>query len=511
MEKKYLILPVNDSKNSKKYIIKNDSEKLLFDFDSSIDFDNPVFYAYLDITRFFDCNLRVESENGEEVHFSTSCNFPSANEICNYGYLRPVIHFTPMIGWMNDPNGMVFMNGMYHLFFQHNPCSRNWGNMTWGHAVSSDLLHWKEIGDSIFPDEMGTVFSGSAVCDYNNAAGFGKNVMICFYTAAGDTSLISKGKQFTQCIAFSKDNGETFTKYERNPYLSWIKGGNRDPKVEWCEELDKYVMALYLDGSDFELFTSDDLRNWEHWEYLTLKDDNECPAFYPLEIDGERKWVFQGAHDTYVIGTIENGRLCICQEEQRYHIGNISYAPQSFFGTDSRRIRIAWLQSNVDGTVFNSQAGIPTEFFLKRVNGIIRLGSLPVRELESICIDRYEKRTSIETSFEYFPECDLEDCGVDLSVKFHSECSSFSISCFGTKISVDPSKNEYRHGDVVAPLSYSGDMNIRIVFDTLTAEIFADGGLVYSTFKSVADRKRGLLITASKPVELDVRIDILKL
>jgi len=152
---------------------------------------------------------------------------------------RPQFHFTAKKNWLNDPNGLMYYKGEYHLFFQHNPSGIDWGNMTWGHAVSPDMIHWKQLDNAIYPDELGTIFSGSGVVDWSNTAGFkngNKAVMVCIYTSAGDP--------FTQSIAYSNDKGRTWTKYADNPVLGHIVGSNRDPKVIRHVPTEKWIMAL---------------------------------------------------------------------------------------------------------------------------------------------------------------------------------------------------------------------------------------------------------------------------
>ena len=168
--------------------------------------------------------------------------------------LRPQFHFSPKTNWTNDPNGMVYYEGTYHLFFQHNPVGIDWGNMTWGHAVSEDMVHWEELDDEIHPDKLGTIFSGTATIDWDNSAGLqegDEKTIVAFYTYCGPCEQFGKpggDEPFTQAMAYSTDGGKTFTKYSGNPILGNQTGGSdRDPKVFWHEPSGKWVMTLFLD------------------------------------------------------------------------------------------------------------------------------------------------------------------------------------------------------------------------------------------------------------------------
>ncbi len=216
---------------------------------------------------------------------------------------RPQFHFTAKKNWLNDPNGLVYYKGEYHLFFQHNPSGIDWGNIVWGHAVSLDMVHWKQLANAIEPDELGMIFSGSGVVDWNNTAGFqsGKErAMVNIYTSAG--------KPFTQSIAYSNDRGRTWTKYEKNPVLEHIAGKNRDPKVVWHASSKRWVMALYLDANNYALFSSPNLKQWTRLCDIQLSGCSECPDIFELPVDGnaeKTKWVFWGGDGHYIIGIFD--------------------------------------------------------------------------------------------------------------------------------------------------------------------------------------------------------------
>lgn len=484
MSKRFLVTPVNDALPKKHYRLLSEDGTLLYDFDASLDFENPRFDSYADITRFGDVKVTLTDDDGNAVMFRESDRFPAMDEIKDGTFLRPAVHFTSRIGWNNDPNGLILVDGKYHMFYQHNPHSVNWGNMTWGHAVSDDLVHWEELGDILFPDETGTMFSGSAYCDHDNVTGLGKDAVLLFYTAAGEHNELSKGVPFSQCLAYSNDGGFTFTKYEKNPIIPHIIGGNRDPKVEWCPEIGRYTLALYLDGNDYVLFASDNLLDWEKIADVPMPNDNECPDFYKLPVRGEdtEKWVFSGAHDTYIVGNMDSGTFTPEQPDLFYHRGpGVSYAAQTFSGTGDRRIKIAWDRADAPGAVFNSQMGLPVEMFLQRVDGTILLGSYPVQEVELLKKDGFDITE--------------DSCATDVEIAIADDCEAFVLSCYGMEIRIDPAAGTYSHGSCTAPLTITGAKKMRVIFDSIGAEIFADGGLVYSTIGQVADRSRGLEIT----------------
>ena len=251
---------------------------------------------------------------------------------------RPQFHFTPRKGWTNDPNGLVFYKGEYHLFFQHNPFGVKWGNMTWGHAVSPDLVHWTATGATpLNPTMLGTMFSGSAVVDWGNTAGLqsgAEKTIVSIYTAAGGTSPESKGQPFTQCMAYSNDRGRTWTKYAGNPVVPHIAGENRDPKVVWHAPTRQWIMALFLDGNTYRFLASPNLKNWTHAaRYHVSPAPRECPDFFPMPVEGEpgtTKWVWTAANGHYLVGTFDGKRFIPEVMTQPGHYGKNYYAVQTY-------------------------------------------------------------------------------------------------------------------------------------------------------------------------------------
>ena len=305
---------------------------------------------------------------------------------------RPQFHFTAKKNWLNDPNGLIYYEGEYHLFFQHNPSGTDWGNMTWGHAVSPDMVHWKQLPHAIEPDELGTIFSGSGVVDWDNTAGFqtaDEKVLIAIYTSAGQ--YVPTQKPFTQSIAYSNNRGRTWSKYEENPVLPHIAGGNRDPKVFWHEPTQKWVMALYLENNDFALFGSPDLKGWTRLSDIQLPEATECPDLFELPVDGDAnqtKWVFWGGNGRHLIGTFDGEHFRAESDVLQTEHGANCYAAQTWSdipSSDGRRLQIAWMSGGkYPDMPFNQQMTFPCELTLRTTAEGIRLFRQPVREIEGI-------------------------------------------------------------------------------------------------------------------------------
>ncbi len=317
---------------------------------------------------------------------------------------RPAYHFTPEINWMNDPNGLVYLNGEYHLFYQHNPYGNEWGHMSWGHAVSEDMLHWKHLPIALHDEYDVMAFSGSAVFDQSNSSGLGANgqsPLVAIYTGHGFS------KQ-TQDLAFSHDLGRTWTKYAGNPVLDIGEADFRDPKVFWHQPTSKWVMVVAMaTQKKVRFYSSKDLKDWRLLSEfgpagVANKPNWECPDLFELPVVGEpgvSRWVLEadmgsgsvagGSGGEYFIGAFDGNKFVAeSLESQWVDFGRDFYAPVSWSNipdSDGRRLWIGWMnnwETALNPTSpWRSAMSIPRELTLQRVSGQLRLCQSPVREL----------------------------------------------------------------------------------------------------------------------------------
>ncbi len=319
---------------------------------------------------------------------------------------RPLFHFSPKANWMNDPNGMVYHNGTYHLFFQHHPDSTVWGPMHWGHATSRDLVHWEEQPIALYPDSLGTIFSGSAVVDKDNTAGFGKNALVAIFTHHNHTLAQEKtGLPQYQSLAYSTDEGKTWTKYEGNPVLPnpGIRDF-RDPKVMWHEESGKWVMTLATKQS-ITFYGSPDLKEWtklsEFGEGIGAHGGVwECPDLIRFDNQGKKIWVLivnlnpgapnGGSGGQYFVGDFDGTTFRPYDSDTRWlDFGRDNYAGITWSNTGDRHIFIGWMNNwdyaNVVPTeAWRGAATLPRELSVEKVDGKWYLVSQPVAELSAI-------------------------------------------------------------------------------------------------------------------------------
>jgi len=391
---------------------------------------------------------------------------------------RPQFHFTPDKGWMNDPNGLVYNEGEYHLFFQHNPRGTNWiPDLSWGHATSGDLVHWKYLPGALPPlplpgGKTAGSWSGSALVDFNNSCGFQNGTdkpIVLVWTA---TSL-------GQCIAYSTDRGRTFTPYEHNPVIPMdppkIGDWDRDPKVYWHEPTKKWVMAFSISGKGVVFYSSPDLK---HWTYESLTPDLfECPDYFELPIDGDAKqtkWVIWDASGKYFIGSFD-GRA-FTKEAGPFFIdyGHNYYAAQTWNNApDARRIGIAWLRDGrYPDMPFNGQMSVPFELTLRGTRDGVRLAKRPVRELDQL---RYDTKEAKDIRLGHWKESAGETFEVESEIEPRG-ASAVVIKVRGATIRYSPGL--LRVLDQVAPLDVvDGRIKLRVLVDRTSLEVFANDGL----------------------------------
>jgi levanase/fructan beta-fructosidase len=311
---------------------------------------------------------------------------------------RPDFHHTPVYGWMNDPNGMFYKDGVWNLYFQYNPYGSQWENMTWGHSTSTDLVHWKFQGAPIQPDAIGTIFSGSAVVDKNNTAGLGKGAVVALYTSAGENQ--------TQSMAYSTDNGKTFTKYEGNPIITSNVPDFRDPHMFWNEDIKKWNMILAA-GQHMEIYSSDNLKDWKYESSFGEKYGNhggvwECPDLMKMKVRGtdKEKWMLicninpggpsGGSATQYFVGDFD-GHKFTCDSKPEVtkwmDYGKDHYATVTFDNApEGRHVAIAWMSNwqyanQVPTQQYRSGNSIPRDLGLFEYKGETYCSVVPSPEM----------------------------------------------------------------------------------------------------------------------------------
>lgn len=497
-DSKYIILPASYHSQKKRLLFYID-EQLVYDLVVSLDYDNPDYRFPVNTERFRGKNIRVECDSDIDITIEKS----ETADLDYSGKYRPLAHYTARRGWLNDPNGLVFHNGKYLMFYQHNPVATTWENMHWGAAESTDLIHWEERDDVLFPDETGTIFSGCGIVDKKNVTGLkqgDKDVLLFFYTCAGSTSEASKGKPFTQNLAYSTDGGKTLIWYKK-PLIEQIVGGNRDPKVIYYEPDDSYIMALFLDGHEFALFKSKNILDWNEIQRIELSEDAECPDFYPLPADGDKnnvKWVFSAASDRYYIGSFDGERFTPETEQLRLNYGNNSYAAQSWSDIpDGRRIRTAFATVVIPYMPFGSCMNIPQEMSLKTLNGKLRLCAEPVPEIEKLYLNTETvERFEINENNIFKRKIGSKCCDISLKAKCGN---SFMLSLLGLDIEYKANEKILKCGDKEAPVNgENGYIDLRLIFDTVYTEIFADSGSVFMGMTYIQDSTLNKLSVTSE-------------
>ena len=521
---KYLLLPVEETAPDVRIsmIINNEEVKWL---DVRLAMHKVDYFVPVDISsysgRTISCKFKLQTNDPLHTNFSpenTVCckemRLSDTFDTANREKYRPTYHFSPLYGWMNDPNGMVYKDGEYHLFYQYNPYGSQWGNLSWGHAITKDLVNWKHLPVAIAPDALGTIFSGSAVVDYDNTAGFGAGAIVAIYTQSSDRQV--------QSIAYSTDNGRSFTKYENNPVLVSEVCDFRDPKVFWHAETHRWIMVLAV-GQEMQIFSSPNLKDWTFESRFGEGQGAhggvwECPDLFELPVEGtnDKKWVllcnlnpggpFGGSATQYFVGSF-NGKEFVNESPSKtkwMDWGKDHYATVTWSDApDNRRIAIAWMSNwqyanDVPTSQYRSPNSVPRDLSLFAVDGEIYLKSAPSPELlklRDISKKRSFKVSGTRTVKEMIPgnEGAYE---IELTIKNqHADIIGFRLyNDKGEEVDMqyDMKENKFsmdrrKSGDVsfnenfptltwTAIESGRNELKLRLFVDKSSVEAFGDGG-----------------------------------
>lgn len=403
--KKFLLLPVqDDAPEGKVNIVVNNEGQLAQSMNIRLARERVDSYVPLDLSAYVNQKVSIDIAG---MPSSSLCwkelKMSDSFDMTNKEMFRPVYHHTPVYGWMNDPNGMFYKDGVYHLYFQYNPYGSVWGNMHWGHSTSTDLMHWKFEGCAIVPDAWGAIFSGSCVVDHENTAGFGKEAVVAFYTSAKSTPW---GDIQMQSMAYSLDNGKTFTKYEGNPILTSSEKDFRDPKVFWYAPGKHWVMILAV-GQHMEIYSSVNLKEWKkESEFGAMQGAHggvwECPDLVEIPIEGtrEKKWVlicnlnpggpFGGSAAQYFVGSFDGKKFVNESPTQTKWMdwGKDNYATVTWNNApDGRCIALGWMSNwqyanNVPTRQYRSANTLARDLTLYREGQELYLKSTPSSEVK---------------------------------------------------------------------------------------------------------------------------------
>ena len=414
---------------------------------------------------------------------------------------RPQFHFSAKKNWINDPNGLVYRDGIWHLFFQHNRLAPVWGEMSWGHAVSDDLLHWRELEIALEPDDMGDMFSGSAVVDEHNTAGFGAGALLAFYPAAGfadkPTASLKRvpNGAHTQCLAYSVDSGKQWTKFSDNPLVAEMSKGNRDPKVVWHEASQRWVMALYLSEDEYCLLTSPDAKSWELRQRFRFSGESECPDFFPLRDQaGQEHWVFWAAGGHYQLGRFDGEAFVPESPVLLGEFGPNGYAAQTWSDApNDRRIQISWMAGGLYPEMpFNQQMSLPVELSLTGEGEDARLVRQPVREIEALRLRSvHPDSVAVTPSASFVVPTNAKLLDVSFTVE-KGTAAVFYLVIRGQSMVFDfrDGRLRFRPSDVpkVKPtpeyveLPNEEHLDVRLIVDLTSVEIFIQGGRMSASF-----------------------------
>jgi sucrose-6-phosphate hydrolase SacC (GH32 family) len=412
--------------------------------------------------------------------------------------LRPQFHFTARRGWINDPNGLLWYQGEYHLFFQHQPFSMKSlnGDKAWGHAVSRDLVHWEELSEAIYPDEHGGAYSGSTLVDEKNVAGFqsgAEPALLLFYTAVGRSAMNPKPTEpadYVQRLAYSNDRGRTWSMFAGNPVLKNITPQNRDPMVFWHAPSKRWVMVLYVGypisspGNHYtaQIFNSENLKDWTYQS--RIEGFFDCPVLFELPLDGnaaDTRWIIHCANMKYKVGRFD-GKTFTPETElidsHKGKVGESEYAPQIFRNLPARTVQQGWLYNEKPGA--RQLVTFPCDISLGSTPSGPRLRWQPVQEIGRLHGAAKTWR-DLPLVADEAPVVRTRGRHLDLQTVIHiGDAREVEINVRGIPIVLHTRAKELTVRGYALPLVMKEDrLQLRLLLDETSLEIFADNGLVY--------------------------------
>ena len=520
VQQKYLLLPIENEATEVKMQLLVENTPIGEPINIRIAQNQIDYWIPIEIEAYKGKKLTLTFNEAQNARMGFSKIKQSANY--NFAYqekYRPLYHFSPQYGWTNDPNGMVYHNGEYHLFFQYNPYGCKWGNMHWGHAVSKDLVQWEELPYALAPDKLGAIYSGCVVIDKDNTAGFGKDAMVAIFTSAGE--------QQVQSLAYSLDNGRSFTKYEGNPVLTHPTIVDfRDPKVFWYAPTQQWIMSLATSQS-ITFYSSKNLKEWtqlsEFGEGIGNHDGVwECPDLFPLTYEGQTKWVLfvsinpgspnGGSATQYFIGNFDGKTFT--PDPLPYPLW-IDYGRDNYAGVtwnnvpaeDGRRLFIGWMSNwdysnEVPTTNFRNAMTLARTLSLAHNGEHLVVASKPVKEMERLRSETISlpNKTATTTTFKQllnnndgtyeltfsitpngsdnFSFSLLNDKGEELTYIF--DIANKTLLTNRAKSSVAFNAN-FAAMLIKAPLTANKSYTIRLLVDKASTELFVNDGEVVQT------------------------------
>jgi sucrose-6-phosphate hydrolase SacC (GH32 family) len=489
----------------------------------------------------------INSQDG--IQLQEYQTFPSYNDTGYDQDLRSQFHFSSIKGWNNDPNGMVFYNDEYHLYFQHNPKGVNWGNMTWGHAVSKDMVHWKQLNHAILPYRNGTIFSGTAIVDHNNSLGKNtdsKKAIVAFFTHANNSwGDKNRPKQqpswFYQSAAYSLDDGRTFNLINEGHGVIPNQGfdqGERDPKIFWHEETQKWISILWIKRGDdtflgpntgpgdpkkmgkVRFFESSDLINWRKLSDFDRNWVFECMDFVQLPVDGDnsnKKWLLYDASFDYEIGDFNGKEFVTDKNVGIGDYGDNFYAGQTFNNSpDERTIIIGWMPTR-DNDIFienkmpwNQQMSFPSTMELRTTENGIKLFRNPIKEIENLYIKKYSYNSK-SINFVNRSLARISPELIDLRLNFKPiENDEFKINIRGQEI-IYKNQNFIFQDTNVPAKQRNGKTSIRVLLDRSSIEIYVNEGENIMTTYAVSNKKnKNVSISSNRNMRINLELNELK-